>query len=136
MACSNNYIKLPNQGNISSNLRLLYEMQLASDYADSQGYYTKRDIAEIAANALLITTSSKIGNDVVASLDNAGIDEVDNAPLQNAKMRMQILRILGLVSADYYSEVYAITKLGHMFSSDQLSTEMKKSLLRLLNMKP
>lgn len=132
MACSNNYIKLPNQGNISSNLRLLYEMQLASDYADSQGYYTKRDIAEIAANALLITTSSKIGNDVVASLDNAGIDEVDNAPLQNAKMRMQILRILGLVSADYYSEVYEITKLGHMFSSDQLSTEMKKSLLREL----
>lgn len=129
---SNNYIKLPNQGNISSNLRLLYEMQLASDYADSQGYYSKRDIAEIAANALLITTSSKIGNDVLASIDNADIDEGDNSPLQNAKMRMQILRILGLVSADYYSELYAITKLGQLYSSDQLSSVMKKSLLREL----
>lgn len=129
---SNNYIKLPNQGNISANLRLLYEMQLASDYADSHGYYSKRDIAEIAANALLITTSNKIGNDVLVSLDNDDIDEGDNSPLQNAKMRMQILRILGLVSADYNSELYAITKLGQLYSSDRLNSAEKKSLLREL----
>lgn len=129
---SNNYIKLPNQGNISSNLRLLYEMQVASDYADSQGYYTKRDIAEIAANALLITTSSQIGTDVIATIDNADINEGDNSPLQNVKMRMQILRILGLVSADYYSEVYAITELGKLYSSDKVNSVMKKSLLREL----
>lgn len=55
MACSNNYIKLPNQGNISSNLRLLYEMQLASDYADSQGYYTKRDIAAKSLQMLYLS---------------------------------------------------------------------------------
>jgi hypothetical protein len=129
---SNNYIKLPNQGNISSNLRLLYEMQVASDYADSQGYYTKRDIAEIAANALLITTSSQIGNDVIATIDNTDINEGDNSPLQNAKMRMQILRILGLVSADYFSEVYAITELGKLYASDRISSIMKKHLLREL----
>jgi hypothetical protein len=107
-------------------------MQLASDYADSQGYYTKRDIAEIAANALLITTSSKIGADVLSSIDNKDIDEGDNSPLQNAKMRMQILRILGLISADYYTEVYAITKLGKLYSDDNLSSTMKKNLLREL----
>ena len=129
---SNNYTKLPNQGNISSNLRLLCEMMLASDYSDSHGYYTKRDIAEIAANALLITSSNKIGNDVLTTIENADIKEGDNSPLQNAKMRMQILRILGLVSADYNSEIYAITRLGQLYASDMLSSEMKKNLLREL----
>ena len=65
MASNNNYIKLPNQGNISSNIRLLYEMKLASDYADANGYYSKKNIAEIGANALLITTSNKVGNAVL-----------------------------------------------------------------------
>ena len=109
MASNNNYIKLPNQGNISSNIRLLYEMKLASDYADANGYYSKKNIAEIGANALLITTSNKVGNAVLSSINSNDVDEGDNSPLQNAKMRMQILRILGLVSADYYSEMYAIT---------------------------
>lgn len=129
MALNNNYIKLPNQGNISSNIRLLYEMTLASDYADANGYYSKRDIAEIGANALLITTSNKVGNDVLTSINNRDINEGDNSPLQNAKMRMQILRILGLVSADYYSEVYAITEIGKMIASDKVSISCKKRIL-------
>lgn len=131
---TNNYLKIPNQGNLMSNLRLLYEMELASDYADSQGYYTKRDIAEIAANALLITTGSSIGSDVIATLDNADIEEGDNSALQNAKMRMQILRILGLVSADYNSEIYAITELGKLIVSDKLTQLQKTNLLMELFM--
>lgn len=128
----NNYIKLPNQGNIASNIRLLYEMAGATDYADSHGYYSKRNIAEIAANALLITTGSRLGSDVVSSLDNSAIAETDNSALQNTKMRMQILRILGLVSADYDSEQYAITDLGQQLISDTLSDEQKRNLVREL----
>lgn len=132
MANTNNYIKLPNQGNINSNLRLLYEMQVSCDYADSNGYFTKGDIAEIAANALLVTTSSKVGSDVLGTIRNADIDEGDNSPLQNTKMRMQILRILGLVSADYNSEIYAITELGELMVSDKITAMQKRDLLREL----
>jgi len=128
----NNYIKLPNQGNIASNLQLLYEMVSATDYADTNGYYSKRNIAEIAANALLITTGSRLGADVISSLDNSAIAETDNSALQNTKMRMQILRILGLVSADYDSEQYAITDIGLQFASDRLTVEQKRSLVREL----
>lgn len=118
MAGSHDYLKLPNQGNIASNLRLLYEIQLASDYADANGYYTKRDIAEIAANSLIITTGSLVGNDVAQTLDNGEIAEEMNSALQNTKMRMQLLRILGLVSTDYDSEIYAITPLGELMCRD------------------
>lgn len=128
----NNYIKLPNQGNISSNLRLLFEMQNSSDYADSHGYFRKKDIAEIAANALLVTTSSRVGSDVISAINNTDVDEGDNSPLQNAKMRMQIMRILGLVSADYNSEIYAITEIGKLIVSDNITNEQKINLLREL----
>ncbi|MCD8297051.1 MAG: hypothetical protein LUC88_05700 [Prevotella sp.] len=132
MANLNNYIKLPNQGNINSNIRLLYEMSISSDYADAHGYFTKADVAEIAANALLVTTSSKVGSEVIDTIRNTTIDEGDNSPLQNAKMRMQILRILGLVSADYYSEIYAITELGKLIVSDNITINQKRNLIREL----
>lgn len=111
----NDYVKLPNQGSIASNLRLLYEMEISSGYADDSGYFTKRDVAEIGANALLITTGAQVGNGVVNTLSTE-TDEEMNPPLQNAKMRMQILRLLGLVSTDYDSEIYAITRLGRLIT--------------------
>lgn len=113
----NDYIKLPNQGSIASNLRLLYEMEISSGYADASGYFTKRDVAEIGANALLITTGNKVGDGVVDTL-SVDRDEEMNSALQNAKMRMQILRLLGLVSTDYDSEIYAITKLGQLVTPE------------------
>lgn len=134
MADGNNYLKLPNQGNIASNLRLLYEMKNASDYSDVNGYFSKSDIAEIAANALLITTGSKLGSDVLQTIHNKKINDGDNSPLQNTKMRMQLLRILGLVSADYNSEIYAITEIGDLISSTQLTAQQKNALLRELFM--
>ena len=131
---NNNYLKLPNQGNIASNLRLLYEIKNAIEYADDNGFYTKSDIAEIAANSLLVTSGNKLGNEVIDRIRNRGIDEGDNSPLQNTKMRMQLLRILGLVSADYNSEIYAITEIGDLITSSKISTEQKKKLLRELFM--
>ena len=35
-----NYVKLQNQGNIVSNLRLLNEMKNSDGYADENGYFT------------------------------------------------------------------------------------------------
>lgn len=134
MAEGNNYIKIPNQGNIASNIRLLYEIKNAADYSDANGYFSKSDIAEIAANALLVTTGSKLGSDVLQTIRNKKISEVDNSPLQNTKMRMQLLRILGLVSADYNSEIYAITELGDLMVSTQITAQQKKALLRELFM--
>lgn len=134
MSNENNYIKLPNQGNIASNIRLLYEMKNACDYSDVNGFFTKKDIAQIAANALLITTGSKLGADVLQTIHNSKINDSDNSPLQNAKMRMQLLRILGLVSADYNSEIYAITDFGNLISSPSLQANQKNALLRELFM--
>ena len=134
MAESNNYIKLPNQGNIASNMRLLYELKNSCDYSDANGYFSKSDIAEIAANALLVTTGSKLGSDVLQTIHNKTISEGDNSPLQNTKMRMQLLRILGLVAADYNSEIYAITELGELMASTQITGQQKKALLRELFM--
>ncbi len=134
MAEGNNYIKLPNQGNIASNLRLLYEMKNSCDYADVNGYFSKSDIAEIAANALLVTTGSKLGSDVLQTIRNKKISEGDNSPLQNTKMRMQLLRILGLIAADYNSEIYAITELGELMASSQITLKQKKALIRELFM--
>lgn len=134
MAEGNNYLKLPNQGNIVSNMRLLYEIRNACDYSDVNGYYSKSDIAEIAANALLVTTGSKLGKDVLNIIHNKKISDGNNSPLQNTKMRMQLLRIFGLVSADYNSEVYAITEIGDLISSTKLEIQQKKELLRELFM--
>lgn len=123
----NDYVKLPNQGSIASNLRLLYEMEISSGYADAFGYFTKRDVAEIGANALLITTGAQVGNKVVDTLSAEG-DEEMNSALQNAKMRMQILRLLGLISTDYDSEIYAITKMGQLITPENPN---KRLLLEL-----
>lgn len=109
---SKNYIKLQNQGNIYQNLMLLNEMANSVGYADENGYFTKRAIAEIAINAYLLTSEGKMGEDILKKVSNTEIDEGLNSVLQNAKQRMQILRVLGLVSTDYDSELYAITDLG------------------------
>ncbi len=58
---SKNYIKLQNQGNIYQNLMLLNEMANSVGYADENGYFTKRAIAEIAINAYLLTSEGKMG---------------------------------------------------------------------------
>lgn len=123
-----NYLKLQNQGNIISNLRLLYEMKNSSGYADSQGYYSKADVAEIGINSLLITSGSKVGEEARAYLTSDG-DESRNSPLQNAKARMQILRVLGLVASDYDSEIYSITKLGELVIQQVFSEQPNYKLL-------
>lgn len=109
---SKNYIKLQNQGNIYQNLMLLNEMANSVGYADENGYFTKRAIAEIAINAYLLTSEGKMGEDILKKVSDTEIDEGLNSVLQNAKQRMQILRVLGLVSTDYDSELYTITDLG------------------------
>lgn len=124
----NDYIKLQNQGNIVSNIRLLYEMENSDGFADKYGYFTKRDVAEIGVRSLLITSSGSAGEDVEEIL-NAGGDESRNSPLQNAKARMQIMRVLGLVSSDYGSETYAITKLGKLMVTQVLSNMPNFKLL-------
>lgn len=82
-------------------------------YSDENGYFTKRAIAEIAINAYLLTSEGKLGEDILEKVSDTEIDEGLNSVLQNAKQRMQILRVLGLVSTDYDSEIYAITDLGY-----------------------
>ena len=125
------YLKLQNQGNIISNIRLLHEMDMAKDYADSQGYYTKKSVAEIGVNALIITSGNSVGEEAHRIINAEG-DESRNSPLQNAKARMQILRVLGLVSADYGSEVYAITRLGKLVISQVLNNNPNYGILREL----
>ena len=132
---THNYIKLQNQGNIISNLRLLSEMVNAkADYADKNGYYTKRAIAQIAANALLVTSGSAVGQELESLWNNTEIEEGRNSLLQNAKARMQILRTLGLVSADYNAEMYAITELGEVILQETFGRTHNKGLLRELFM--
>lgn len=109
---SKNYIKLQNQGNIYQNLMLLNEMMNSVGYADENGYFTKKAVAEIAINASMITSAGKMGNDIIDIMNNTDIEEGHNSILQNAKARMQILRVLGLVSTDYDAELYAITDFG------------------------
>lgn len=106
------YLKLPNQGNIITNLRLLYEMKNSDGYADEHGYFTKRDVSEIGVRSLVVTSQGKAGQEVVNTIDDASIDELLNPVLQNTKQRLQLLRILGFLSADYDSEMYAITEFG------------------------
>ena len=124
------YLKLHNQGNIISNIRLLLEMKLAQDeYADSQGYFTKKAVARIAVNSLIITSGCKVGEEALGIIDSEG-DESLNSPLQNAKDRMLILRSLGLVSADYGSEIYSITPMGELMVNQFLKNEPNYPLLR------
>lgn len=109
---SKNYIKLQNQGNIYQNLMLLNEMMNSVGYADENGYFTKQAVAEIGIKESMITSAGKMGDDIIDSVNNTEVDEELNSVLQNAKARMQILRVLGLVSTDYDTELYAITDLG------------------------
>ena len=126
------YIKIQNQGNIISNIRLLYEMMSSKEsYADKNGYFSKKDVAEIGVNSLLITSGSKVGDEAREIINLQG-DESRNSPLQNAKARMQILRVLGLVSSDYGSETYAITKLGELTVYQVLTNSPNFKLLREL----
>jgi len=108
-------------------------MENSSGYADAHGYFTKENVAEIGINALLITSGSKVGEEA-RNIIHQGGDESRNSPLQNAKARMQILRVLGLVSTDYGSEIYAITKLGKLMISQVLSNNPNFGLLRELFM--
>ena len=110
---SKNYIKLQNQGNIYQNLMLLNEMNESIGYADENGYFSKRAVAEIAINSAVVTSAGKMGDDIIALVNDTISDETNNSVLQNAKGRMQILRILGLIASDYDAEQYAITDLGH-----------------------
>ena len=106
---SKNYIKLQNQGNIYQNLMLLNEMNESIGYADENGYFSKRAVAEIAINSAVVTSAGKMGDDIIALVNDTVSDESRNSVLQNAKQRMQILRVLGLVASDYDAEQYAIT---------------------------
>ena len=109
-----NKLKIQNQGNILSHLRLLYEMKNAGDeFHDAQGYFTKKDVARIAAASLIATTEGKVDvEELIRHIDDKSIPETDNPILQNIKQRLQILRQFGLISTDYGSEIYAITELG------------------------
>lgn len=109
---SKNYIKLQNQGNIYQNLMLLNEMNESIGYADKNGYFSKKAVAEIAINSAVVTSAGRMGNDILALVNDTISDESRNSVLQNAKARMQILRVLGLVASDYDAEQYAITDLG------------------------
>ena len=53
-----------------------------------------------------------MGDDIIALVNDTVSDESRNSVLLNAKQRMQILRVLGLVASDYDAEQYAITDLG------------------------
>lgn len=103
----NNILKIQNQGNILTNLRLLYEMKNASDdLHDAHGYYTKKDVARIAVMSLIATTEGRVDMDeLLKRIDNDTIAETDNPILQNVKARLQILRQFGLISTDYGSEI-------------------------------
>lgn len=63
---SKNYIKLQNQGNIYQNLMLLNEMNESIGYADENGYFSKRAVAEIAINSAVVTSAGKMGDDIIA----------------------------------------------------------------------
>lgn len=110
---SKNYLKVANQGNILQNLIFLNAMKESKGYQDENGYFSKKAVAEIGVNSVLITSKGgRFGKDILPSVNDDSVAEDKNSVLQNAKQRMQILRILGLLSTDYNSELYAITELG------------------------
>lgn len=132
---THNYIKLQNQGTIISNLHLLAEMVNAKgEYADKNGYYSKRAIAQIGASSLIITSGSAVGQELESLWNNTEIEEGKNSLLQNAKARMQILRTLGLISTDYNAEMYAVTELGEVILQEMFGPARNKGLLRELFM--
>lgn len=114
MTMGSNILKIQNQGNILSNLRLLYEMKNAGDdLHDRHGYYTKKDVARIAVMSLIATTEGRVDvEELLQHINDDTMPETDNPILQNVKARLQILRQFGLISTDYGSEIYAITELG------------------------
>lgn len=101
---------------------LLNEMNESIGYADENGYFSKRAVAEIAINSAVVTSAGKMGDDIIALVNDTISDETNNSVLQNAKGRMQILRILGLIASDYDAEQYAITDLGHKVLSQVFPT--------------
>lgn len=107
-------------------------MDNSEGYADKHGYFSKAAVAEIASNALIITSGSKVGEDISEIIHSTTIEESNNSPLQNAKARMQLLRVLGLVSSDYGSEIYAVTRLGRLVYKQVLGEKPNYSLLREL----
>ena len=109
---SKQYLKLQNQGSILQNLQLLNDMANSEGFADEHGYFSKRAIAEIAIRDNIVTSAGKMGDDIIRLVDDESIEEGNNSVLQNAKARMQILRILGLIATDYDSELYSITDFG------------------------
>lgn len=110
---SKRYINIQNMATILDNLMLLNEMKNSVGYADENGYFTKRAIAEIAVNSYTLTSGGLIGAEVLSLVNDQTKKETDNPVLQQAKMRMQILRMLGFVATDYDSELYAITDFGN-----------------------
>ena len=126
-----NILKIQNQGNIISNLRLLYEMKNAGDELhDKHGYFTKKDVARIAVMSLIATTEGRVDVDeLLKHIDDDTVPETDNPILQNVKARLQILRQFGLVSADYGSEIYAITELGEQMLNQLYGPQHSYKLL-------
>ena len=126
-----NILKIQNQGNIISNLRLLYEMKNAGeDLHDKHGYFTKKDVARIAVMSLIATTEGRVDVDeLLKHIDDDTIPETDNPILQNVKARLQILRQFGLVSTDYGSEIYAITELGEQMLNQVYGPQRSYKLL-------
>ena len=127
----NNILKIQNQGNILSNLRLLYEMKNAGDdLHDKHGYYTKKDVARIAVMSLIATTEGRVDVDeLLKHIDDDTVSETDNSILQNVKQRLQILRLFGLISTDYGSEIYAITELGEQMLNQVYGPQRSYKLL-------
>lgn len=128
---SSNILKIQNQGNILSNLRLLYEMKNAGDdLHDKHGYYTKKDVARIAVMSLIATTEGRVDVDeLLRHIDDDTVAETDNSILQNVKQRLQILRQFGLLSTDYGSEIYAITELGEQMLNQVYGPQRSFKLL-------
>ena len=134
-----NYIKLQNAGSVASDLRLLYELINASDeFKDTKGYFTKRNIAKVAAASLIVTSSGKIEpNELFKLIDDPNVKDTDNPILQNTKLIMQNLRMLGLLSTDYDSEICAITPMGYKIVEQAfggiLSTKLLLELFMNIN---
>ena len=126
-----NILKIQNQGNIQSNLRLLYEMKNAGDdLHDKHGYYTKKDVARIAVMSLIATTEGRVDVDeLLRHIDDDTVTETNNSILQNIKQRLQILRQFGLLSTDYGSEIYAITELGEQMLNQVYGPQRSYKLL-------
>ena len=131
MTMGSNILKIQNQGNILSNLRLLYEMKNAGDdLHDKHGYYTKKDVARIAVMSLITTTEGRVDvEELLQHIDDDTIPETDNPILQNVKARLQILRQFGLISTDYGSEIYAITELGEQMLNQIYGPQRSYKLL-------